>query len=144
MTTVFFLMTIVFFFYEFSVFKSPEDEIKRMKRIKEDKVFDQQEGQKGFTKEQKLGCQYVFLIMSYFIWTIIGLTFSSQWAVFGLLIVFGFFIGFVKGIVKRIPNGESGVIGVKRFDGFVSMIILSYIYLNHFHPELLEKMGLIL
>lgn len=144
MTTVFFLMTIVFFFYEFSVFKSPEDEIKRLKRIMEDKVFEQQEDQIGFTKEQKLGCQYVFLVMSYFIWTIIGLTFSSQWAVFGLLMIFGFFIGFVKGILKRMPNGESVIIGVKRFDGFVSMIILIYIYLNHFHPELLEKMGLIL
>ena len=144
MTTLFFLMTIVFFFYEFSVFKSPEDEIKRLKRIMEDKVFEQQEDQIGFTKEQKLGCQYVFLVMSYFIWTIIGLTFSSQWAVFGLLMIFGFFIGFVKGILKRMPNGESVIIGVKRFDGFVSMIILIYIYLNHFHPELLEKMGLIL
>jgi hypothetical protein len=105
---------------------------------------DLQEDQIGFTKEQKLGCQYVFLLMSYFIWTIIGLTFSSQWAVFGLLMIFGIFIGFVKGIIKRMPNGESGVIAVKRFDGFVSMLILLYIYFNHFHPELLEKMGLIL
>lgn len=139
MTTLFYLLTIVFFIYEFSVFTNPKDEMKRMNRMKKDKFFDNQEGQKSFTSEQKSGCQYVFFLMGYLIWSFIGLTFSPQWIVFGLLIVFGMFISITR---KTMKNNDQ-IISLKRFDGFVSMILLLYIYFNHFHPELLDNLGII-
>ena len=131
MTSLFFFLAIVFFFYEFTTFLNPQKEVDRLKKFTSKEYLEDKEKPKSETLN---GCLFVSLHISYMLWTFIGLAFASQWISFLILVVIGLVSGITSSILKRFKLDNSKLrLGIKIIDGLVCSAIIADIYLVHFH-----------
>jgi hypothetical protein len=131
MTSLFFFLAIVFFFYEFTTFLNPQKEVDRLKKFTSKEYLEDKEKPKSETLN---GCLFVSLHISYMLWTFIGLAFASQWISFLILVVIGLVSGITSSILKRFKLDNSKLrLGIKIIDGLVCAAIIADIYLVHFH-----------
>ena len=131
MTSLFFFLAIVFFFYEFSTILSPQKEVDRLKKFTSKEFLEDKEKPKS---ESMNGCLFVFLHLGYLLWTFIGLAFASQWESFLILVVMGLVSGITTSILKRFKL-EYSIFrkGVKVIDALVCATVIADIFLVHFN-----------
>ena len=130
MTSIFFFLGIVFFFYEFTVFLRPQDEIERIKKYSNKEYYDKEEN-KG--KALAGGCLFVTMHLFYMLWTFIGVAFASQWKSFLLLIIIGLISAITSTILKKLKLENTFIKpAAKIIDGLVCSVIIADIYLVHF------------
>ena len=125
MTTLFFLLTVIFVMYEINVLSKTTDSITFAKKMKE-KDFWRSE----IAKEDKSrGCLLVSIQMAYMVWVVIGVALASQWQIFMLLLS----AGVVHKLISKIAPEDDLVIS-KKINATASIVILLWIFMNHFHP----------
>ena len=131
MTSLFFFLAIVFFFYEFTTFLNPQKEVDRLKKFTSKEYLEDKEKPKG---EALNGCLFILLHLGYMLWTFIGLAFSTQWISFLILVVIGLISGITTKILKRFKL-ENSILrkGIKVIDGLVCAAIIADIFLVHFN-----------
>jgi hypothetical protein len=131
MTSLFFFLAIVFFFYEFSTILSPQKEVDRLKKFTSKEFLEDKEKPKS---DALNGCLFVLLHMGYLLWTFIGLAFASQWESFLILVVMGLASGITTSILKRFKL-EYSIFrkGVKVIDALVCGTVIADIFLVHFN-----------
>jgi hypothetical protein len=119
MTTIFYLMTLIFMGYEIWSIIHPNsfaDTSYGIKQYTEDKAI---------TAELMNGCVIALVTGLYILWAMAGL-FSSNAKWFLLLLAIGFFSISLR---KLFPKQSSIIMGI---DAFLSVIILCVIFINHF------------
>ena len=127
MTTLFFLIAIVFMMYEISVIKDANKRIQLTDELKNKKFWEESE------KDLKTkGCLFVGMNMMYFAWTVIGIALASQWHMFVLL----FSLGIIEGLMLKVVSKDDRRF-VKVTDAVLSATALLWIFINHFHPGVL-------
>jgi hypothetical protein len=131
MTSLFFFLAIVFFFYEFTTFLNPRKEIDRLKKYSSKEFLEDKEKPKS---ESMNGCLFVTLHMTYLLWTFIGLAFATQWVSFLILVCMGLITGVISTILKRFKL-EYSILrkGVKVIDALVCGTVIADIFLVHFN-----------
>ena len=131
MTSLFFFLAIVFFFYEFTTFLNPQKEVDRLKKFTSKEFLEDKEKPKS---DALNGCLFVTLHMTYILWTFIGLAFASQWISFLILVVMGLVSGIASNILKRFKL-EYSILrkGVKVIDALVCGTVIADIFLVHFN-----------
>ena len=131
MTSLFFFLAIVFFFYEFTTFLNPQKEVDRLKKFTSKEFLEDKEKPKS---DALNGCLFVLLHMGYLLWTFIGLAFASQWESFLILVVMGLVSGITSSILKRFKL-EYSILrkGVKVIDALVCGTVIADIFLVHFN-----------
>jgi hypothetical protein len=131
MTSIFFFLAIVFFFYEFTTFLNPQKEVDRLKKYSSKEFHEDKEKPKS---ESMNGCLFVFLHIGYLLWTFIGLAFASQWESFLILVIMGLVSGITSSILKRFKLEYSKLrLGIKIIDGLVCATVIADIFLVHFN-----------
>ena len=131
MTSLFFFLAIVFFFYEFSVFINPQKDVDRINKLTSKEYLEDKEKPKS---EKLNGCLFVFLQLGYLLWTFIGLAFATQWVSFLILVIIGLTAGITSTILKRFKLENSKFrLGIKIIDGLVCATIIADIFLVHFN-----------
>jgi hypothetical protein len=119
MTTIFYLMTLIFIGYE--IWSITHTHVLTelsygLKQYREDKAV---------TPELMNGCVVATFSMLYLSWSIIGL-FSSNAKFFLMLLV----IGVISNLFRRVfPKQMSLIIGI---DAFLSVVVLCVIFINYF------------
>ena len=117
MINIIVLLSIVFLINEIKTLIWPSNYDKQISRIKKD------------TKEGYLNPNdrpFMVFNLIYFIWSIIGL-FTQYWIIFSILFLFSF-------ISARLLKTEDTInrIRLRRFDSFISSIILITLLLTHY------------
>jgi hypothetical protein len=131
MTSLFFFLAIVFFFYEFHVFINPKKDADRLTKFTSKEFLEDKEKPKSETLN---GCLFVLLHMGYLLWTFIGLAFATQWVSFLILVIIGITAGITSTILKRFKLENSKFrLGIKIIDGLVCATIIADIFLVHFN-----------
>lgn len=132
MTSLFFFLTIVFFFYELNVLLKPGEELARINRISTKDYYTSD----APSSEKAGSCMFALLQMSYFLWTMLGIAFAWQWVSFLVILVVGFIFGFTRRGMKKAGYGEgTPVKALKVLDALVSMLILLDIFMTHFRTD---------
>ena len=67
--------------------------------------------------------------MIFMMWTVLGIALATQWQIFMLL----FSGAIVNKLISKI-TAENDLVIVKRIDAVISIVILLWIFMNHFHP----------
>jgi hypothetical protein len=131
MTSLFFFLAIVFFFYEFSVFINPQKDVDRINKLTSKEYIEDKERPKSETLN---GCLFVLLQLGYLLWTFIGLAFATQWISFLILVAIGLIAGISSTLLKRFKLENSKIrVAVKIIDGLVCATIIADIFLVHFN-----------
>jgi hypothetical protein len=131
MTSLFFFLAIVFFFYEFSVFINPQKDVDRINKLTSKEYLENKDKPKSETLN---GCLFVLLHLGYLLWTFIGLAFATQWVSFLILVIIGLTAGITSTILKRFKLENSKFrLGIKIIDGLVCATIIADIFLVHFN-----------
>jgi hypothetical protein len=131
MTSLFFFLAIVFFFYEFTTFLNPQKEVDRLKKFTSKEYLEDKEKPNSDVVN---GCLFVTLHISYLLWAFIGLAFASQWVSFLILVVIGLISGVTSSILKRFKLEYSKLrIGIKIVDGLICATVIADIFLVHFN-----------
>ncbi len=134
MTTLFFIVGILFAIYEFNVFLNPRRELEVMWKIKKDKNYFSSDNGNVSKDERNMGCVIAFIHIFYFLWGIIGVSVSSQWKLFALLLLIGIFRGLLGKIyIKLKLDGGSVDLFTKRIDSISCCVIILEIIFVHFH-----------
>ena len=122
MTTLFYLMTILFIGYEVYVL------------VKADNICKFKDELVGFNKGNTVNTQFIikaFFLSAvniiYLVWAIVGL-FSSSRLYFLYLIM----LGLLAYLATRYSH-KSQEVTIKRLDAGFSMVVLIYIFMNHFY-----------
>jgi hypothetical protein len=130
MTTLFFLIAIVFMMYEISVIRDANKRIQLTDELKNKKFWEESE------KDLKVrGCLFVVMNMMYFAWAVIGFALASQWHMFVLL----FSLSVIERMMLKIVSKEDRRL-VKVTDAVLSAATLLWIFVNHFHPGVLPDL----
>jgi SOS-response transcriptional repressor LexA len=129
MATLFFLLTCIFFFYEINIFAKAKSNHELVTKMNEKGFWDSENGSPEKSSLISRGCLYLLMNMFYMSWVIIGFALSSQWQFFLLLIS----QGIVQSMIKKIVSDDDKVI-VKKVNALISIVILGWIFMNHFHP----------
>lgn len=127
MTTLFFLIAIVFMMYEISVIKDANKRIQLTDELKNKNFWE--ESKKDLKTK---GCLFVGMNMMYFAWTVIGIALASQWHMFVLL----FSLSIIEGLMLKVVSKDDRRF-VKVTDAVLSATTLLWIFINHFHPGVL-------
>ena len=131
MTSLFFFLAIVFFFYEFNVFISPQKDADRITKLTSKEFLEDKDKPKS---DSLNGCLFVLLHMGYLLWTFIGLAFATQWISFLILVIIGLTAGITSTILKRFKLENSKFrLAIKIIDGLVCATIIADIFLVHFN-----------
>ena len=139
MTTLFYLLTIVFIFFELTRFKKIErirlalDLISKKKSEDPDAEIDPEDEKNLKTN----GCVYVILALLYLMWSFIGLAMSSNWYLFGALFIIMIFTSLIRKILVKIQKSPYN--WISRINSSLSILVLIGIFFSHFHPEIFEK-----
>ena len=134
MTTLFFIVGILFAIYEFNAFLNPRRELEVMRKIKKDKNYFSSDNGNVSKDERNMGCVIAFIHIFYFLWGIIGVSVSSQWKLFALLLLIGIFRGLlVKIYIKLKLDGGPVDLFTKRIDSIACCAIILEIIFVHFH-----------
>lgn len=112
MTTLFYLFAILFLVYEFMIFGESKKFYEYSKRI--------QTQTRSKIPLDGLQTTYVFFNLIYFIWMLCGLM-TFQWPLFLIFILYSI-----------IPLSKIGHL-YKKFNALVSILVLGFIVINHFH-----------
>jgi hypothetical protein len=130
MTTLFFLLAVLFMMYEISVIYNAKSRVKLIEELKNKQFWEEAE------KDLKArGCIFLFMNILYLIWAVIGVALASQWHMFILL----FSVGIIeKMMLKIVPVTEKS--SVKIIDATISSLVLLWIFINHFHPGVLPDL----
>jgi hypothetical protein len=130
MTSLFFLLAIVFFLYEFGTIINPYKDVEKINRYGDNEYWKDKDNIKERAKE---GCSYMLMHLAYMAWTFIGLAFATQWVSFLILILVGLVAGLVSGLLKRFKLESSRIrIAFKIMDGIICSAIIADIFLVHF------------
>lgn len=134
MTALFFIVGILFAIYEFNVFLNPRRELEVMRKIKKDKNYFSSDNGNVSKDERNMGCVIAFIHIFYFLWAIIGVSVSSQWKLFSLLLLISIFRGLLGKIyIKLKLDGGPVDLFTKRIDSISCCVIILEIVLVHFH-----------
>ena len=123
-TELFFLMSVAFFIYEFRVLLNPKKSISKMINYTSNK-----------NSLGSDGCLFLFVVIVYFVWTIIGVSLASQW--YSFLTLIG--VSIITALLMQISKNITYKSVIRFFDSVLSSCILIYIYFNHFHTEVASK-----
>jgi hypothetical protein len=127
MTTLFFLLAILFLLYEvYGVINTRS--FYEFKKSVADKS--------SFAEDKSAGCLYLFIVMPYFIWGILGVALSDQWISFVILFAIGIVTSIISNTLKRIghPDGVAKMLWLK-IDALASAIMLADIFMVHFRGD---------
>lgn len=125
MTTLFFILTVFFIMYEIHTILNPKKTLKYLVKLSNNSWTSD-------SSEVANGCLFIVFLISYLIWSIIGLSISTQWYSFLALVA----LSFVTSLLNRLTGSLNGKSIIRVIDGIISVLILSFIFINHFHPEL--------
>ena len=131
MTSIFFILSVFFFFYEIRVALNPSKSTARLKQL-----MDKEEFKKAKTDDKIGGCLFALNQMFYLTWTIIGLAFATQWISFALL----FLISVISGLVqkafrmKSLDNSKVAL-GMRSIDSLLCAFIIFDIFMTHFRGD---------
>jgi uncharacterized membrane protein YbaN (DUF454 family) len=134
MTTIFFLLAIIFFLYELSGFYNPRRSSEHLKNLKKKDFFTSDEIQ----RDAKLnGCAYAFVNMFYMFWTILGLAFSTQWLSFGILFGLGIVFGMLQKALsmKNLEDSRFSLF-LRSVDCLICATVIADIFMVHFQGDL--------
>ena len=124
LTKIFYLLGIIFFIYEFSVLINP---IKNFKFSEELEKWTKKD-KKNIVLDDLKYVLYLFFMLFYMIWSIIGFG-TSQWFLFvGLFGLSG-----LDYLLKKISDNYNYKIFILLLDSLLSVLLLGYIISNHFH-----------
>lgn len=129
MTTFFYLLAILYFFSHLSKALNPGKEIDDTSRFTEKEFFNNAD-----SKGKGEGCIWALRKFIFFIWCVIGISFSNIWEAFALLML----VGIVSGLFKKVLGKEREKtleIVLKVLQYSISSVILLYIFFSYFHPE---------
>jgi hypothetical protein len=146
MTTLFFLLAILFIFHELNILTRTEDNMRLVKKIREKDFFTKKkpdvqvlDGDRNPFSEEMItrehnetkarGCLLITTNMMYMAWVFMGVALAHQWQIFLLLLSGSVSYSLISKIVS-----EDGKIVMKKIDALIGMIILIWIFMNHFHP----------
>jgi hypothetical protein len=144
MTTLFFLLAIIFVFHEFGILTRTEENLKLVKKIREKNFFTKKPeveildeknpfvdemNSRELNEAKSRGCLLITTNMFYLAWTFMGIALAYQWQIFLLLLCNTIVTNMMMKIVA-----DDGKIFVKKFDALVGIVILIWIFMNHFHP----------
>jgi len=133
MTTLFFVLGIVFILYELSVFKNPSTEAKVIDKIRKDKDYFSSDNLEVTKDERNKGCIIVFAQMFYFVWSILGILMATQWKSFAFIFVVSIIAGFLSKIYQKLNlYGKPLHLFTKRIDALVCILLIVDIVLVHF------------
>ena len=127
MTTVFFLLTILLLLYEvYGVLNTRS--LYEFKKTVADKS--------SFAEDKSTGCLYLFIILPYFFWGVLGVALSDQWISFVILFAIGIVTSIISNGLKRIghPDGVVKMLWLK-IDALASAIMLVDIFMVHFRGD---------
>ncbi len=137
MSTLFYLIGIIFFINEITVLRHPRKHLNWVRRVEKqnEKEDGYEKGKKidfsSASKDEKRFIKFALYALTFVSWTFIGCLFSSQWLLFVGFVVFSFAVGFYRR--RFYKNNTVKSIQVIKFDAFISSIWLAVIILNHFH-----------
>jgi hypothetical protein len=88
--------------------------------------------------EEKLAIKFVSGCFSliYLVWLILGMALSDLWYAYLAIFTLSILQSFVTKYLKKNKHWESLIL-FKKIDGVISMAILLWLFVAHFHPELL-------
>jgi TRAP-type uncharacterized transport system fused permease subunit len=88
--------------------------------------------------EEKLAIKFVSGCFSliYLVWLILGMALSDLWYAYLAIFTLSILQSFVTKYLKKNKHWESLIL-FKKIDGVISMAILVWLFVAHFHPELL-------
>ena len=118
MTELFYLLGIVYIAYELYNAINPQRRLSTVEFLKDEDIV---------IKTYKIDT-YTILGLSYSIWTIIGIIFSSQFLLFITLMV----IGILTVIFKKVYPSRNQVLALITMDAIACIIVLSLIVYKHF------------
>ena len=127
MTTFFYLLAIVFLFYEISVISGPIKHFEFLKKISDKEIW---RNDKDFAGK---GCIWVIFQLMYIFWAILGFALSSNWNLFGLLLL----ISFSRAFLMKFSSSRNWKSFLILMDGIISTVVLATIFMKYFHPEIL-------
>lgn len=133
MTSLFFIISILFMFHEIGNALNPSKAVKFLRNAKNKDFYKSNEVE---TSEKLGGCWFAFVQLFYFAWGILGLAFSHQWISFGLLFIIGIIAGLVqKGFrIKELDESRAALF-LRRIDSIICSIILLDIFMCHFRSD---------
>jgi uncharacterized ion transporter superfamily protein YfcC len=133
MTTLFFVLGIVFIVYELSVLKNPSAEAKVIDKLRKDKDYFSSDNLEVTKDERNKGCIIVFAQMFYFVWSILGILMATQWKSFVFIFVVSIIAGFLSKIYQKLNlYGKPLHLFTKRIDALVCILLIVDIVLVHF------------
>ncbi len=129
MTTLFFLLAILFLLYEVYGVINTRSLYEFKKSVADKSKFNSEE-------DRSSGCLYLFLILPYFIWGVLGVALSDQWISFVILFAIGIVTSIISNGLKRIghPDGVAKMLWLK-IDALASAIMLVDIFMVHFRGD---------
>ena len=133
MTTLFFVLGIVFIVYELSVLKNPSAEAKVIDKLRKDKDYFSSDNLKVTKDERNKGCIIVFAQMFYFVWSILGILMATQWKSFALIFAVSIIAGLLSKIYQKLNlYGKPLHLFTKRVDSLVCIFLIVEIVWLHF------------
>lgn len=134
MTALFFLIGTIFLFHELTVFYNPRKFAALTKKMTDKEWIRSKETE---TKDKVNGCLYLLINISYVIWCVIGLAFSTQWLSFIVLFVVGIIYGLTNKAF-RMKNMDQSVLamGVKSLDALICAFVIFDIFMTHFQGNI--------
>jgi hypothetical protein len=126
MTTLFFILTVFYFMYEFYNLINPKKTFTNITRYANSDFWTAPDKSKIAN-----GCFYLTFTITYFIWTVIGLCVATQWYSFLAIFLLSFSVYFLN----RIAYNNTQKMVIHTIDSMISVLILFFIFMNHFHPE---------
>jgi len=134
MTALFFLIGTIFLFHEITVFYNPR-KFAVITKIMTDKEWIRSEETE--TRDKFSGCLYLLINISYLMWSVIGLAFSTQWLSFLVLFAVGIIYGLTNKMF-RMKNMDQSVLamGVKSLDALICAFVIFDIFMTHFQGEI--------
>jgi hypothetical protein len=139
MTTIFYLLTILFIFFEITRFNRIEkirlalDTIGKKKKEDPESELDEE----SIKNLKTNGCFYASVALLYLIWSFIGLALSSHWYLFGILLLIGIFTSILRKIISLVR--KSDYYWLSRLNSFLSSLVLVSVFFAHFHPEIFNN-----
>lgn len=132
MTTLFFILLILPLLSEMEGIRNPEgrrdlrEKLNRFNKEQKDETipFDSKITLNGLGISGKLGLQVFYILLC-----VLGMLLSAQWILFLILFV----LGFITTIIKKLSDNNTYQDLVTRFDALISLVLLLYIIINHFH-----------
>lgn len=132
MTTLFFILLILPLLAEMEGIRNPEgkrdlrEKLNRFNKEQKDETipFDSKITLNGLGIAGKLGLQVFYILLC-----VLGMLLSAQWILFLLL----FILGFITTIIRKLTDNNTYQDLVTRFDALISLVLLLYIIINHFH-----------